>query len=462
MFVLLEAGRFLYGDILVDLIASVVYPDGNLRLKAGLERNPNDLTSWFALISGMSIAVLLLVTAILFLLASALHISLPYELCDRQKVQFFEFALRISNEYLGNAVEFIAGARVRNQLTRFLTGFPYLFQGKHPSWCTIRTEYIGGTKCRVYLPDNTKRTSNACIIFIHGGGWCIMRARYYDGPMLSLIRRTGTPIISIDYQLSPDKQFPSAIHECENVVKEVYERKYEELQIDREKIILIGDSAGGNLTAVICQRLLRAQCNYVKCQILVYPVIHCLDFLAPSHQYYYRSYNGSALLNPPSLARWTLMYLGIEATRKNIKLILKNRHLPKELSESRDVQKMLDYYTNLPESFVCKSKYTKPLPTYPDEELAKKMAKFLTDPDFCPILGNNLEGLPPALIMTAGVDILRDEGVLYSKRLKQFNVPTKWLHYESAFHGVMNMPGSKQRTQMLNDIQTHLSSLQLL
>lgn len=90
------------------------------------------------------------------------------------------------------------------------------------------------------------------------------------------------------------------------------------------------------------------------------------------------------------------------------------------------------------------------------------MAKFILDPDLCPILGENLEGLPPALIMTAGVDILRDEGALYSKRLKQFNVPAKWLHYEAAFHGILNMPGSKQRTQMLNDIQSHLSSLQLL
>jgi acetyl esterase/lipase len=90
------------------------------------------------------------------------------------------------------------------------------------------------------------------------------------------------------------------------------------------------------------------------------------------------------------------------------------------------------------------------------------MAKFVTDPDLCPILGEKLEGLPEALIMTAGVDILRDEGVLYSKRLKQFNVPVKWLHYESAFHGVINMPGSKQRTQMLNDIHSYLSSHQHL
>lgn len=87
---------------------------------------------------------------------------------------------------------------------------------------------------------------------------------YYDGPMLSLILRTGTPIISIDYQLSPEKIYPSAIHECENVVKEIYERKYVEYGIDREKITLIGDSAGGNITAVICQRLLREKLNYIK------------------------------------------------------------------------------------------------------------------------------------------------------------------------------------------------------
>jgi acetyl esterase/lipase len=90
------------------------------------------------------------------------------------------------------------------------------------------------------------------------------------------------------------------------------------------------------------------------------------------------------------------------------------------------------------------------------------MANFIENPDLCPILGDNLEGLPPALIMTAGVDILRDEGVMYAKRLKEFNVPTKCNHYEAAFHGILNMPKSKQRKQMLDDIHSYLSELQLL
>lgn len=90
------------------------------------------------------------------------------------------------------------------------------------------------------------------------------------------------------------------------------------------------------------------------------------------------------------------------------------------------------------------------------------MANFIDNPDLCPILGENLQGLPPALVMTAGVDILRDEGVMYAKRLKEFGVPTTWNHYESAFHGILNMPKSKQRKQMLDDIQSYLNELQLL
>lgn len=63
------------------------------------------------------------------------------------------------------------------------------------------------------------------------------------------------------------------------------------------------------------------------------------------------------------------MYLGIEASRKNVKLILKNKHLPRELTESKKVQSMLDYQTHLPETLLCKVKYTRPLQPYPDEEV---------------------------------------------------------------------------------------------
>ncbi|CAD5234462.1 unnamed protein product [Bursaphelenchus xylophilus] len=463
MFAVLEAGRFLYGDVLVDLITSVVYPEADLRLKGGLKRDTNGLGSWLGVAGSMSVASFLLLTFVILLVVAILHIPLPYEICDRHKVQFFEFLLRVSNEYVGNVIELLFGVRLRNYFTRFVAGIPYFFQSKPPKWCKIRVEKIAGVNCRVYIPEKSKRTSDSLLIFIHGGGWCIMKPRYYDGPLLSLIRRTGTPIVSIDYDLSPEKQFPHAILQCEGVIKELYEKKFADYKVNKEKMVLMGDSAGGNLTAVTCQRLKRqGKGHYIKSQILVYPVIHMFDFLSPSYQLYYYRYKGTALLNPYSLARWYLMYVGIEPSMKNIKLMIKNQHLHKEVVEHLENTGLVHHH-RLPLAWTDKSTYQKPIQTSnSDPQLAEKFRQILTNPDICPIIEKDLANLPPALIMTAGIDVLRDEGVHYAARLKENGVRTRWNHYESAFHGVMNMPKSKQRKQMLDDIHTHLLELKLL
>jgi acetyl esterase/lipase len=63
-------------------------------------------------------------------------------------------------------------------------------------------------------------------------------------------------------------------------------------------------------------------------------------------------------------------------------------------------------------------------------KLAYRMEFLLRSPDLCPIVANDLCGLAPALICTAGIDILRDEGIHYAHRLRQFDVPVEWKHYE--------------------------------
>lgn len=60
------------------------------------------------------------------------------------------------------------------------------------------------------------------------------------------------------------------------------------------------------------------------------------------------------------------------------------------------------------------------------------------------------------MVLTAGYDILRDEGVLYVKRLQLFNVNVLWNHYSKAYHGVFNMRFSKQREEFFNDIAKYI------
>uniref|UniRef100_A0A914DAT8 Alpha/beta hydrolase fold-3 domain-containing protein n=2 Tax=Acrobeloides nanus TaxID=290746 RepID=A0A914DAT8_9BILA len=400
----------------------------------------------------MSLIVFLILVAFVIALISVLYIPLPQNLADRRKLQVLEMLLRISNEYFGDLVEILFGTRVRNKLTRFLVGLPYMFQPKPPKWCTIKSEKIAGVKCRIYLPDKTRKTSDGLLVFVHGGGWCIMRPRFYDSVMYSLIARTGCTVVSIDYTLSPEVQYPYQILECQRVIETLYEEKHSEYGFNKEKIALLGDSAGGNLVAVLCQRLLKeGKQNYLKCQILIYPVIHALDFHSPSFQYYHQGYKGMAMLNPTQLARFYLLYLGIEPTLKNMRDITENAHLSPKLLESTKYKSLIDH-SLLPESFFSNIEYEKTYKPSCNNELAEKFYKFATDSNFCAILGDNLKGLPPAMVLTCGIDILRDEGFLYTRRLQSFDVPTKWFHYENATHGHLNLPGSKQRKQMLDDI----------
>lgn len=85
----------------------------------------------------------------------------------------------------------------------------------------------------------------------------------------------------------------------------------------------------------------------------------------------------------------------------------------------------------MPESFFSSIEYEKRAKAPINNELAEKFQKFATDPDFCAIMGKDLQGLPPAMVLTCGIDVLRDEGYMYVKRLQSFDVPARWFHYDN-------------------------------
>uniref|UniRef100_A0A914NQL4 Alpha/beta hydrolase fold-3 domain-containing protein n=1 Tax=Meloidogyne incognita TaxID=6306 RepID=A0A914NQL4_MELIC len=417
-----------------------------------------------------------------------LHRPLPHFIADRWKIQIIEFLMRISNEYLGDLVELFSGPIMRNKFTRFFSSLPfYFFPVRAPNWCLINVGYIAGIKCRFYIPKGEFKRNNALIVFIHGGGWCMGRPRFYDGALLLLIKQLGLTIISIDYSLSPEVKFPVALLECEQVIEEIYNKKFEDLGIDKNKIALMGDSAGGCQCAVLCQRVLRMnRKEMIKCQILIYPVIHMLDFQSPSYQLYYRIYPRTGLLNPKMLARWYLFYLGIEPTQKNINLMIKNQHLSPKLLNEAKLSSILDP-EKLPKEFLLEEKeneflkFNRKNPSIikwkttkngfngikeakiekentEREKLSNQIEEYLRNPDICPILANNLKDHCPTMILTAGIDVLRDEGIQYAKRLNEDEVKVELKHYEDAYHGIFNMYCSKKREEIINDISNYLKN----
>ncbi|KAH7699634.1 aryl-acylamidase, partial [Aphelenchoides avenae] len=124
----------------------------------------------------------------------------------------------------GGIVGRIAGERARNTLIRFCIGLPYVVRNP-PKWCTVREQSIAGVKCRIYVPQASHLKSKGLLVFMHGGGWCVLRPSHYDGAVYSTIKRVGVVAISVDYRRAPEARFPAAIDDCEAVVKAVYEKE---------------------------------------------------------------------------------------------------------------------------------------------------------------------------------------------------------------------------------------------
>ncbi|KJH41209.1 hydrolase, alpha/beta domain protein [Dictyocaulus viviparus] len=265
-----------------------------------------------------------------------LYIPLPSDIADRKKLQLLEILLRIVYEYPGDLIDYLFGPRIRNQYIRLLIAIGYIIPWPHPSDIKITDDYIGGTRVRVYAPH--EKRGKSALVYIHGGGWATMKAAYYDDLMCNFARHLGVTVFSIDYRLAPEYPFPYPVDDCEAVVNDLYYSRlvlhcliryfsWARFDIDRDQICIAGDSAGGNLAAVVVQRLTRRNECFIKCQVLIYPVIHVFGFQLPSYLAYYEKYNGTSLLNPRAMARWILHYLGLPANKKNVDTLIANQHI---------------------------------------------------------------------------------------------------------------------------------------
>lgn len=123
-----------------------------------------------------------------------------------------------------------------------------------------------GVTVRVYEPD---AGVGPCLVYYHGGGFTIGRAREYDGLCSRLARATGWKIASVDYRLAPESRFPAAVEDSVKAYRWV--RDHAELLGHDGTLLTGGDSAGGNLAAVVSQELLNAGEALPELQVLIFP-----------------------------------------------------------------------------------------------------------------------------------------------------------------------------------------------
>jgi acetyl esterase len=132
----------------------------------------------------------------------------------------------------------------------------------------------GPVRIRIYRPESSEPLP--AVVYFHGGGWVVASLDTHDGVCRALARRTPCVVVAVDFRLAPEHRFPVAVEDSWAATAWVWERA-RELGIRPDAIAVGGDSAGGNLAAVMALRA--RDCGLpLALQLLVYPVMdHAFD-----------------------------------------------------------------------------------------------------------------------------------------------------------------------------------------
>jgi len=130
----------------------------------------------------------------------------------------------------------------------------------------IRDVDAGGVPCRLYRPSAEHGVP--LVIYLHGGGWVVGDLDTHDHVCRTIASKAGMAVLSVDYRLAPEHKFPAALDDAQAATIWAFENA-DVLGVDPARLAIAGDSAGGNLAAVVAQRGVVP----LKYQVLIYPAV---------------------------------------------------------------------------------------------------------------------------------------------------------------------------------------------
>ncbi|KKB38692.1 alpha/beta hydrolase [Bacillus thermotolerans] len=218
---------------------------------------------------------------------------------------------------------------------------------------------------RVYTPEG--QGPFPIFVYYHGGGWVIGDLETVDASCREIANQTNSVVVSVDYRLAPEYKFPTPVKDSYAALQWVSENA-DSINGNASNIVVGGDSAGGNLSAVMSLLAREQNGPEISAQVLIYPVTS-LDFNTKSYEEFKEGYG---------LDKDLMIWFG-------------------------------DYYIN-------------------NEEDKKNVLA-------APLLAADLSNLPPAFVITAENDVLRDEGMAYAKRLREAGVEVEEVCEKGLIHG---------------------------
>jgi len=226
------------------------------------------------------------------------------------------------------------------------------------------------------------------LLFFHGGGWVTGNIETYNKVCTNMAKLTKCKVASVDYRLAPENPFPAGLEDCYEAAKAFVTNKV----INDKEVILIGDSAGGNLAAAVSLLARERKEFKVKKQILIYPA----------------TYNDHSENSP-------------------FRSLVENGR--DYLLTSKRIRDYMDLYISKKEDFYS--------------------------PYFAALLSKDLSMQPKTLIITAEYDPLRDEGEEYGKKLREAGNYVEIYRIKDGLHGFFSLPPRFPQVKLCYDIINH-------
>ena len=253
----------------------------------------------------------------------------------------------------------------------------------------------GQIPARHYRPVTAKPTP--LLVFYHGGGWTIGDLDTHDALCRLTCRDADVHVLSVDYRLAPEHRAPAAVDDAYAAFRWAHEHAAD-LGAIPDKVAVGGDSAGGNLAAIVSQ-LARDENPRGPQPVLQWLIYPRTDFSAQTRSL--TLFAEGFLLTKADMDWFEAQYLGDSGIEP-------------------------------------------------------------TDPRVSPLLADTLSGLPPALIATAGFDPLRDEGDRYAAALQEAGTHVDLRSMRSLTHGFANLfplggGSAVATTELISALRAHLS-----
>jgi acetyl esterase len=248
---------------------------------------------------------------------------------------------------------------------------------------------LGDVNARIYQPRGA-RHGLPVVVFLHGGGWVAGSPRAYDRLCSDLAALANCVVVGVTYRLAPEHRYPAALDDAYAVTCWTHEHAAS-LRGDRNRLFVMGVSAGGNLAAAVALRARDENGPPIRGQLLLYPVLDDM-MSSDSHRR-----NGQGFVTTHAQVGWFWRQYA------------------------------------------------------PDPAIR-------TSPYASPLRADDLGGLPPAALLGAEYDPLRDEAEAYAAALRAAGTPATFSEYRGQIHGFVSLaPDSPSAQGALSELIGALS-----